>query len=316
MLVWSLNILPQVSIWVYSFCHFILQLSIRELKRILTEDSHIRDKKVIVFTEYRSTAMYIYRELQKAGFTNLFEVDGQTSGNRENMIRRFAPYYNGSSSDETEDEIRILIATDVLAEGLNLQDASCLINYELHWNPVRLMQRIGRVDRRRNKEIEQKLLADHPELSEDRENAYYWNFLPPKELEELLALYRTVSRKTLRISKTFGIEGKKLLTPNDDYDALREFNSQYEGTTSAEEEIALAYQQLIVENPDYLSGDQMDQGLSPQESRYKCMRALWQAADRKGLQPSSRIIVSGLRAFGLPKENTINQEEIQAPETI
>ena len=105
--------------------------------------------------------------------------------------------------------------------------------------------------RRRNKEIEQKLLADHPELSEDRENAYYWNFLPPKELEELLALYRTVSRKTLRISKTFGIEGKKLLTPNDDYDALREFNSQYEGTTSAEEEIALAYQQLIVENPDY-----------------------------------------------------------------
>ncbi len=224
---------------------------IRELKRILTEDSHIRDKKVIVFTEYRSTAMYIYRELQKAGFTNLFEVDGQTSGNRENMIRRFAPYYNGSSSDETEDEIRILIATDVLAEGLNLQDASCLINYELHWNPVRLMQRIGRVDRRRNKEIEQKLLADHPELSEDRENAYYWNFLPPKELEELLALYRTVSRKTLRISKTFGIEGKKLLTPNDDYDALREFNSQYEGTTSAEEEIALAYQQLIVENPDY-----------------------------------------------------------------
>ena len=224
---------------------------IRELKRILTEDAHIRDKKVIVFTEYRSTAMYIYRELQKAGFTNLFEVDGQTSGNRENMIRRFAPYYNGSSSDETEDEIRILIATDVLAEGLNLQDASCLINYELHWNPVRLMQRIGRVDRRRNKEIEQKLLADHPELSEDRENAYYWNFLPPKELEELLALYRTVSRKTLRISKTFGIEGKKLLTPNDDYDALREFNSQYEGTTSAEEEIALAYQQLIVENPDY-----------------------------------------------------------------
>ena len=221
------------------------------MKRILTEDAHIRDKKVIVFTEYRSTAMYIYRELQKAGFTNLFEVDGQTSGNRENMIRRFAPYYNGSSSDETEDEIRILIATDVLAEGLNLQDASCLINYELHWNPVRLMQRIGRVDRRRNKEIEQKLLADHPELSEDRENAYYWNFLPPKELEELLALYRTVSRKTLRISKTFGIEGKKLLTPNDDYDALREFNSQYEGTTSAEEEIALAYQQLIVENPDY-----------------------------------------------------------------
>ena len=224
---------------------------IRELKRILTEDAHIRDKKVIVFTEYRSTAMYIYRELQKAGFTGLFEIDGQTSGNRHNMIRSFAPYYNGSSSAETENEIRILIATDVLAEGLNLQDASCLINYELHWNPVKLMQRIGRIDRRRSKEIEENLLTDHPELAEDRENAYYWNFLPPKELEDLLSLYRTVSRKTLRISKTFGIEGKKLLTPDDDYDALKEFNSQYEGTASAEEEIALAYQQLLAENPDY-----------------------------------------------------------------
>jgi superfamily II DNA/RNA helicase len=53
-----------------------------------------------------------------------------------------------------EDEIQLLIATDVLAEGLNLQDAACLINYELHWNPVRLMQCIGRVDRRRSRENE------------------------------------------------------------------------------------------------------------------------------------------------------------------
>ena len=105
-----------------------------------------------------------------------------------------------------------------------MQDASCLINYELHWNPVRLMQRIGRVDRRRDLAIESRLMQDHPELSYDRENAYYWNFLPPEELEKLLSLYRTVSQKTLRISRTFGIEGKKLLTPEDDYDALKDFN--------------------------------------------------------------------------------------------
>ena len=167
------------------------------------------------------------------------------------MVQRFAPYYNDKSSAEIEDEIQILIATDVLAEGLNLQDASCLINYELHWNPVRLMQRIGRVDRRRNAEIEAKLLHDHPEIATDREKAFYWNFLPPTELEQLLALYRTVSQKTLRISKTFGIEGKKLLTPEDDYEALKEFNSQYEGETSSDEEMALAYQDLLAENPDY-----------------------------------------------------------------
>ena len=222
-----------------------------ELKRILKEDPILRDKKVIIFTEYRATAKYIEGELKNAGFTDIFEIDGQTSGDRHEMIQRFAPYYNGCSSSEIDNEIKILIATDVLAEGLNLQDATCLINYELHWNPVRLMQRIGRIDRRRDAAIEAQLLADHPELKEDRENAYYWNFLPPQELEDLLSLYKTVSKKTLRISKTFGIEGEKLLTPEDDYEALKEFNSHYEGSASAEEEIALAYQQLLSENPDY-----------------------------------------------------------------
>ena len=225
---------------------------IRELKHILLNDKRIVGKKVIIFSEFRSTARYIYNELLKAGFKNVFEIDGQSNVNREDMIVRFAPYYNESSSKEVENEIQILIATDVLAEGLNLQDAQCLINYELHWNPVRLMQRIGRVDRRRDIEIESKLLLDHPELKEDRENAYYWNFLPPTELEQLLSLYGTVSKKTLRISKTFGIEGKKLLTPDDDYDALKEFNSQYEGEASSDEEMELEYQQLLKDNPTYL----------------------------------------------------------------
>lgn len=224
---------------------------IRELKRILTEDERVKNKKVIIFTEFRSTAKYIYHELQNAGFDGLYEIDGQSKGSRHDMVVRFSPYYNDSCSADVNDEIRILIATDVLAEGLNLQDASCLVNYELHWNPVRLMQRIGRVDRRRNAEIEARLLADHPELTADRANAYYWNFLPPTELEQLLNLYQTVSRKTLRISKTFGIEGKKLLTPEDDFDALKEFNSQYEGETSWGEEMALAYQELLASQPDY-----------------------------------------------------------------
>lgn len=224
---------------------------IRELKRILSTDSRVKNRKVIIFSEYRSTAQYIYRELKAAGFEGLYEIDGQSKTNRHDMVVRFAPYYNDSSSAEVKDEIQILVATDVLAEGLNLQDAQCLINYDLHWNPVRLMQRIGRIDRRRSAETEERLLADHPELSEGRENAYYWNFLPPGELDALLSLYKTVSQKTLRISKTFGIEGKKLLTPDDDFDALKDFNSQYEGNTSGDEEMALAYQKLMQENPTY-----------------------------------------------------------------
>ncbi len=221
------------------------------LRKILSEDTRLKNRKVIIFTEYRTTAKYIYKELLNSGFTGVYEVDGKTKENKHDIVVRFSPYYNGSCSQEVKDEIQILIATDVLAEGLNLQDASCLINYDLHWNPVRLMQRIGRIDRRRNQTIEQKLLSDHPELVKDRENAYYWNFLPPEELESLLNLYQTVSQKTLRISKAFGIEGKKLLTPEDDYEALKDFNSQYEGTESPDELMAIAYHELMVSHPNY-----------------------------------------------------------------
>ena len=224
---------------------------IRELKNVLSNDDRVKGKKVIVFTEYRSTAQYIYKELVKAGFKDIFQIDGQTKIDRRNVLERFAPYYNDKSSEMIDDEIRILISTDVLAEGLNLQDATCLVNYELHWNPVKLMQRIGRVDRRRNATIEDQILADHPELRADRENVYFWNFLPPEELEKLLSLYHTVSQKTLRISKTFGIEGKQLLTPEDDYEALKDFNDAYEGTESTDEEIQLAYLNLMKDNPEY-----------------------------------------------------------------
>jgi len=226
---------------------------IKELKRILCEDERVKGKKVIVFTEYRSTAKYIYKELSKTGLQGIYEIDGQTKIDRREIVERFAPYYNDKTSANFDDEINILISTDVLAEGLNLQDATCLINYELHWNPVRLMQRIGRVDRRRNANIEEQLLTDHPDLRADRENVYFWNFLPPDELDELLHLYKTVSQKALRISKTFGIEGKQLLTPDDDYEALKDFNNAYEGVESKDEEILLAYQNLMKDNPDYES---------------------------------------------------------------
>jgi len=185
------------------------------------------------------------------------EVDSSYKGDRGEIINCFSPYYNGFSSQEIiemgKDEIRILISTDVLAEGLNLQDATLLINYDLHWNPVRLMQRIGRVDRRLNPEIEDRIVNDHPEYVDIRRKVQYWNFLPPDELNNVLSLYEKVTSKTLRISKTFGIEGKKLLTPDDDYEALNEFNQDYEGSTTFLEEMHLEYQELIQSNPELLA---------------------------------------------------------------
>ena len=120
----------------------------------------------------------------------------------------------------------------MLSEGLNLQDATRLINYDLHWNPVRLMQRIGRVDRRMNPEIEARIVADHPERKKLRGITAFWNFLPPDELDELLRLFQRVTHKTLVISRTFGIEGRKLLTPDDDFDPVKELNEQCDGQLS------------------------------------------------------------------------------------
>jgi hypothetical protein len=162
----------------------------------------------------------------------------------------------GSSSAElaAEDlsETRVLVSTDVLSEGLNLQDATRLINYDIHWNPVRLMQRIGRVDRRMDLKVEARIVGDHPDQKPIRGKVVFWNFLPPDELDQLLKLYGRVTHKVLRISKAFGIEGKKLLTPGDDFEALRDFTHAYEGTTTPVEEMHLEYQQLLQTYPDLL----------------------------------------------------------------
>src|SRR4051812_38916995 len=88
-----------------------------------------------------------------------------------------------------------------------------LINYDIHWNPVRLMQRIGRVDRRMSPDVEEAIASDHPDTAVSRGKVIYWNFLPPDELSRILTLYTKVTQKVLLISRTMGIEGRKLLTP-------------------------------------------------------------------------------------------------------
>ncbi len=226
---------------------------LKKLIRLLNS-KELETQKLILFTEYADTARYLKNQLKKSGIKGLEEVDGSTARPRADIIKCFAPYYNrttsGALAEEGKMEIRVLISTDVLSEGLNLQDSGRLINYDIHWNPVRLMQRIGRVDRRMNPDTEALILKDHPEQAEWRGTVSYWNFLPPDELNKLLSLYKRVTQKTLMISKTLGIEGKKLLTPEDDYEALKEFNSGYEGQKSLIEEMHLEFQDLLKEDPD------------------------------------------------------------------
>lgn len=222
---------------------------LQRLLKLFREAKGLKENKVLIFTEFKDTAQYLLEHLREAGIEAVEKVDSSTKEDRGRLIQRFAPYYNGTSSSELaakgQSEIRVLISTDVLSEGLNLQDATRLINYDLHWNPVRLMQRIGRIDRRMNAEIEAKLISDHPEQAEQRGQIAYWNFLPPDELDRLLALYKRVAKKTLRISRTFGIEGRKLLRPDDDFEDLRDFLHAYEGEKTSIEELRLEYKELI-----------------------------------------------------------------------
>ena len=110
---------------------------------------------------------------------------------RKALIERFAPKAN--QRDElvgTEQEIGILVSTDVLSEGQNLQDADTMINYDLHWNPTRMIQRAGRIDR----------------LGTPFDTLAIYNFFPEKGLEKLLNLVRKLQRKLTQINDTIGLD--------------------------------------------------------------------------------------------------------------
>ncbi len=213
----------------------------------LLEVQPLKTGKVLIFTQYRDTARYLFRELKKRiPGRSIEEIDSTSKKDREEIIKRFAPYYNCRPEEREKylkKPIEILISTDVLSEGLNLQDANLLINYDLHWNPVRLIQRIGRIDRRLDAGIEKA-------IGRDKCIVKFWNFLPPDELDELLKLYQNVSRKVLRISKTLGIEGGKLLRPEEELEPLRVFNAQYEGIRTVEENMHLSLTEILKANPD------------------------------------------------------------------
>jgi superfamily II DNA/RNA helicase len=231
------------------------------LIKLLKNDPVLSKHKVLIFSEFSDTARYLSDQLMKAGIDGVAQVDSGYVGNRATLLKRFAPYYNESSPAELKkeglSEIRVLVSTDVLSEGLNLQDATRLINYDIHWNPVRLMQRIGRVDRRMDLKIEERIVAENPDQAKLRGTIGYWNFLPPDELDDLLRLYNRVNHKALRISKTLGIEGGKLLKADDDFEDLRNFAEQYEGKKTADEEMHLEYQDLLRQHvglPERLNG--------------------------------------------------------------
>lgn len=155
----------------------------------------IAGQKVAVFTEFRDTARYLHRAL--AGFVRAALVDGQHArvgqapASRREVIARFAPQANGAPPPRPAERIDVLVATDVLSEGLNLQDAARVVSYDLPWNPVRIIQRVGRIDR----------------LGSPHALVYAYHFLPDTGLEALLRLHARIRAKLAAIGQTVGTDG-------------------------------------------------------------------------------------------------------------
>jgi len=164
-----------------------------KLVRLIDDLMWNKKQKILIFSEFEETVQWIYRGLKELKYTERYSIEAVSSNTKGilDKIRRFAPK---SNHYETEDEIDVLISTDVLSEGLNLQDANIVINYDLHWTPIKLIQRIGRVDR----------------IGTEHDVIYVYNFFPEKALEENLGLLEKVRRRIAEFNNALGADGKIL----------------------------------------------------------------------------------------------------------
>ena len=121
---------------------------LRALKRFM-DQPEVKAGKVLVFSEAETTIEYLFRELNPGGKDDsIARLTGNTRHDAERIVKRFSPTWNlGEHEQLPGKEVRVLLATDIVSEGQNLQDCARVLNYDLHWNPVRLIQRFGRVDR-------------------------------------------------------------------------------------------------------------------------------------------------------------------------
>lgn len=195
------------------------------LESLPRADAHGVPTKVIIFTNYKDTAVHLFRALggPEGGLaTGEVRAKSNLSGGqwisvltglddkkrRQTVLSHFAPLAALREEDRAlndpellleirpfrEQGIDLLISTDVLSEGQNLQDAQYLVNYDLHWNPVRMIQRAGRIDR---------FFSPH-------EKVYFFNMMPEKELEDLLRLVKRLQQRVKAIDATVGLDASVL----------------------------------------------------------------------------------------------------------
>lgn len=165
------------------------------LKEVLNNDSNLKKSKILVFTEAKETAEYLEAMLKKESFSQdgirYFSGTGGTTTRYEIISNFDASYRN------PKDDFRVLVTTDVLSEGMNLNRSNVVINYDIPWNPVRMMQRVGRINR-----VAKTLPYD---------TIYTYNFFPTGNIEKEIGLESAAEAKIEAFIEMLGDDAPLLL---------------------------------------------------------------------------------------------------------
>ncbi len=193
----------------------------------LLENQHPKDK-VLVFSQFADTVRFINRELQNRGVQKIDEVTGD-SANPTMKAWRFAPSAN-ERYIASDDELRILITTDILSEGQNLQDCNIVVNYDLPWAIIRLIQRAGRVDR----------------IGQKHDEVLCYSFLPAEGVERVINLRGRVRQRLKENAEVVGADESFFEDDGDDQaivDLYNEKSGILDGDDDSEVDLAsYAYQ--------------------------------------------------------------------------
>jgi superfamily II DNA or RNA helicase len=159
---------------------------LNELERLL-KTTH-PNEKVLIFTQFADTVRYLETNLRARGVQSIAGVTGN-NGNPTDLAYRFSPVSNKLDYPVGQ-QLRVLVATDVLSEGQNLQDAAIVVNYDLPWAIVRLIQRAGRVDR----------------IGQQKDTINCYSFLPADGVEQIIRLRHKVQQRLRENSEVLGTD--------------------------------------------------------------------------------------------------------------
>ena len=147
-------------------------------------------EKVIVFSQFADTVAYLERHLKASGLQRIAAVTGD-SADPTKLAWLFSPVSNDRRGHvRAEDELRVLVATDVLSEGQNLQDCAIVVNFDLPWAIIRLIQRAGRIDR----------------IGQKAESIFCYSFLPAKGIDKIIRLRSRVRRRLHENAEVVGTD--------------------------------------------------------------------------------------------------------------